>query len=571
MALAKVDLSKNWTIAYYFRDNDRGEQDAPNKVMEDRVLPEFWFDLPPFAKIVYTRKFNPGPKAKHAVLYFDRLESPAEIYINDEFIYRHKGDCANFTVEITNNIQFDTQNRIKIITKPDGRDGRIRGRIQLLLNDREIPEPINYNATRAREYPDWLSDCVIYELYVRAFSKSGDFKSITQKLDRLSELGINCIWLMPIFPVGEKNRKGSQGSPYSIQNFKRINPEFGNEQDLKELVEQAHARDMKIILDIACNHAAWDNKLTDKHPDWFTRNHKDEMIHPPHTDWFDVVDLDFNNPEVRKYMFDVLLYWIKKFDIDGYRMDVAEFIPLDFWENALTEMQKIKPDVLMLAEGDHPQLHSKAFHLSYAWNIRQSLIRTLHYEQPLKAFQTVVEQESNIYPHNSLRMRFSENHDLQRSIRVFGSEKSKLAALLSFTIPGVPMIYAGQEIGVDQKPSLFEKEPVNWQDKDAEIVEFYQKLINFRRDYPSLTDGNIRFLVNSQDNEVITFLRSGENEKIIIVANPGDHDCSVNCLAGQSVKIEKLKKLFGNSRIYRVIDGEISLRIPAYGYGIFKI
>ncbi|HMA63369.1 MAG TPA: alpha-amylase family glycosyl hydrolase [bacterium] len=570
MALSKADLSENWRISYYFRDG-KGEQNTPNKVMENRVLPEFWFDLPPFAKIIYTRQFVIEKKANFVGLYFDRLESPAEIFINDKVVYQHEGNQANFSVEITDYIQFNTKNQIKIITRPNGRDGRIRGRVDLLSNDQEISAPLAYHQQKSLDYPEWLSNSVIYELYVRAFSKSGDFQSVIQKLDYLQELGINCIWLMPIFPVGEKNRKGSQGSPYSIRDFKSVNPEYGDQRDLKELVKQAHVRDMKIILDIACNHTAWDNDLTDEHPEWFTRDHKDDIIHPPHTDWYDVADLDFNNPEVRKYMLDVLLYWIKNFDIDGYRMDVAEFIPLDFWENALEEMQKIKSDILMLAEGDHPQLHSKAFHLSYAWNTRQSLIRVLNYEQPLKAFQRVVEHEINIYPKNTLRMRFSENHDLERSLQVFGKEKSKQAALLSFTIPGVPMIYAGQEIGAKENPSLFDKDSIKWKQKDAQFIKFYQKLINLRRNYSAFAQGEIRFKTNSEDESVLTFLRSVDDEKFIIVANISDQPRLVNCMAGLSVRLKNFYKVLGNSRIYRVINGQVAVHIPAYGYGIYKI
>ncbi|MCF7884997.1 MAG: hypothetical protein K9M80_00750 [Candidatus Marinimicrobia bacterium] len=567
----KIELSKNWKVKYYFAFHEGQNSGLKAKELKGLNLPEFWFDLPPLSKVVYQNRFILQNEYRYLQLYFDRLECTAEIKINNNKIYQHSGNRDNFSIDIKHHINIGSENLLTIITKPDGLDGRVMGRISLLESDEKIEPPINYHKQKAIKPPKWLDDCIIYELYIRAFDQDGDFQAVIQKLDYLQELGINCIWLMPIFPIGLKRRKGSQGSPYAIKDFKEINPKYGSAQDFRKLVDKAHSRGVKVILDIACNHTAWDNELIEKKPDWFSQDENGEIVQPGNTDWSDVADLDYNNSEVREYMLEVLLYWVEEFDIDGFRMDVAEFVPLDFWEKVFKEMKKIKPQPLMLAEGDHPQLHASAFHLSYGWNTRLSLLRILNYNQSAKAFQKVVEHEQKVYPKNTLKMRFTENHDLERSRKIFGKGESKLAALLCFTIPGVPMVYTGQELGASHKPSLFEKDPVDWSQVDRELLKFYKTLIEVRKQNQLLAKGKIRFLENSQENVAISFFRDDESDQLLIVANTLDYGLDIDIYTKNLIKVHQLDRILGNSVIYQIQDGKITMQIPVYGFGVYQI
>ncbi len=223
---------------------------------------------------------------------------------------------------------------------------------------------INYQEVK---HPEWSKNANIYEVNIRQYTPEGTFNAFAEHLPRLKELGVDILWLMPIHPIGEKNRKGSMGSYYSVKDYFGINPEFGTEEDFKNLVNQIHELGMYVIIDWVANHTAWDNQLIYDHPEWYSKNEEEEIIAPVE-DWSDVADLNYDVPEVRKYMTDALIYWVKDFNIDGYRCDVAGMVPTDFWNNARYELDKIKP-VFMLAEANEPELHEFAFDMTYAWDL----------------------------------------------------------------------------------------------------------------------------------------------------------------------------------------------------------
>src|SRR5215213_6336096 len=223
----------------------------------------------------------------------------------------------------------------------------------------------DFSKETARVSPDWVKDAVIYEIFPRQFSQKGDFNSITADLDRLKILGVTVLWLMPVHPVGKLKAKGTIGSPYAVRDYYAINPDYGTADDLKRLINEAHERGMKVIIDIVANHTAWDSVMM-KTRSFYTQNEKGEII-PPVPDWADVADLNYNNPELRKYMIEMLKSWIRDYALDGFRCDVAGFVPTDFWEQARAEVDKIKPDTIWLAEWESPDLLVKAFDLDYSW------------------------------------------------------------------------------------------------------------------------------------------------------------------------------------------------------------
>ena len=344
------------------------------------------------------------------------------------------------------------------------------------------PPARDFSKEHARTSQEWVKDAVIYEIFPRQYSARGDFNSITADLDRLDNLGVTVLWLMPVHPIGQAKKKGTVGSPYAVRDFYAVNPDYGTADDLKRLVAEAHKRKMKVIIDIVANHTAWDSVMM-KNPAFYTKNAKGEII-PPVPDWADVADLSYDNPELRKYIIDVLKFWIRDFDLDGFRCDVAGFIPTDFWETARTEVDKIKPDTIWLAEWESPDLLVKAFDLDYSWANHAALTEVLHGAKPASRIREVWEADKAKMPKGSLRMRFSDNHDERRAIARFGEKGALAAQALAFTLDGVPMFYNGMENGDTTEsgaPALFEKLPIFWQiaERRPEFPRFY-KAVEFK-------------------------------------------------------------------------------------------
>jgi glycosidase len=352
---------------------------------------------------------------------------------------------------------------------------------------------------------------VIYSVYVRSFSPEGTFKGVEQRLDHIQSLGVTTIWLLPIHPVGAKHRKGTLGSPYSIRDFHGINPEFGTLDDFKSLLKAAHARGMKLVIDLVANHTAWDSDLIAKHPDWYARDDKGQM-RPPVPDWSDVAQLDYSKPELRRYMIDMMLYWVRDVGIDGFRCDVAGMVPNDFWVAARQELDAVKP-VMMLAEDDQPLQHLAAFDITYDWHTYDHLGRLLEDKLTADAFRNLLTDEGLLYPQGSLRMRFSSNHDknawVMPAITRYGADGAKLAAALSYALPGVPLIYNGQEAANPLKLSLFEKVAIDWSADALGLTEHYRALSRLHRERVSLRRGAC-VLLPARGSAHILAIRRGE-------------------------------------------------------------
>lgn len=391
----------------------------------------------------------------------------------------------------------------------------------IFINAQQTPSR-DFSKETARVSPDWIKDAVIYEIYPRQYSQKGDFNAITNDLDRLKNLGVTVLWLMPIHKIGQLKKKGSVGSPYAVQDFYSINPDYGSAADLKKLIAEAHKRKMKVIIDIVANHTAWDSVMM-KTKGFHTTNDKGEII-PPVPDWADVADLNYENPELRKYMIEMLKSWIRDYDLDGFRCDVAGFVPTDFWETARTEVDKIKPDTIWLAEWESPDLLVKAFNLDYSWANHAVLADVLFGNKPASEIRKTWEADRAKNPKNALRMRFSDNHDERRAIARFGEKGAIAAQALAFTLDGVPMFYNGMEVGDTAEsgaPALFEKLPIFWQiqERRQEFPKFYKGMIDLRKNSVALRRGDLTWLKNSDEQRVLTFTRKSGNEEILIAIN----------------------------------------------------
>lgn len=381
--------------------------------------------------------------------------------------------------------------------------------------------------------PDWVKNATLYELNIRQFSEDGSFKAVEKELPRLKKLGIDIIWLMPVQPIGVKNRKGTLGSYYSVKDYLGINPEFGTEEDFRQLVEAIHAHGMNVILDWVANHSSWDNALVEDHPDWYMKSRDGKFQSTPWRDYDDIIDFDYRQPEMRKYMTDALKFWVKEFDIDGYRCDVASFVPIDFWENARTELEEIKP-VFMLAEAEDKELHRNAFDATYNWTLWNMLHQVAAGKKSAKNLaEEYIAEHVSIFPKEGIRLNFIDNHDKNSwegdQFTNFG-DALKAVIVFSVLMDGMPLLYSGQEAGLERSLAFFERDPIVW--KDHEIGALYAVLFELKHQNQALWNGKfggemIR-LMNDRLDEVLSFSREKNGDKVLGVINFSGATVSVN-------------------------------------------
>ena len=373
----------------------------------------------------------------------------------------------------------------------------------------------------ARPSPAWLKSGVIYQIFTRSFSPEGNLNGVTSRLDELENLGVNILWLMPIHPHGEVKKKGTLGSSYAVRDYYAIDPAYGAKDDLRRLVQEAHRRQMKVIIDIVANHTAWDSVMM-AHPEFYKKDKQGHITYP--YDWTDVAALDYSNPGLRRYMTDMLVYWIKEFDLDGYRCDAAGEVPTDFWEHARVELEQVKPDIMMLAEASKPELLRTAFDIDYAWPLLSTMNDIVMNGAPATALRTIIEQQQALFPKGALHMRVSDDHDELRATTRYGYPGAIAASAVMFTLDGVPLIYNGMEVGdstQSRDPALFEPQKIFWQAAiwHPEYPKFYAALDSLRRQHPALQQGQLVWLQNSDEQHVVTYLRSSGAEEFLVAVN----------------------------------------------------
>jgi glycosidase len=326
---------------------------------------------------------------------------------------------------------------------------------------------------------------------------------------------------MPIQPIGKVARKGGVGSPYAISDYYAIDPLYGTPDDLKRLITEAHKRGQKVIMDLVADHTAWDSVMM-AHPEFYKQDASGKVI-PPVPGWTDVAGLNYTNPALRDYMIAMMKHWIADFDFDGFRCDVADMVPTDFWEQARVELEKIKPGVLMLAEASKPELLVKAFDLDYAWPMLGTLNKVLIDGAPASDLQATWEENRSRFPKGALHMRMSDDHDEARAVAKFGLRGALAAQVMMLTLDGVPMFYNGMEVGDATEsgdPALFEKMPVFWHPKERPpLLMTYRDLIQLRKSHAAFRSNEVTWLKNSHPANVVSYLREGGNEQFLVVIN----------------------------------------------------
>jgi len=372
-------------------------------------------------------------------------------------------------------------------------------------------------------HPDWSRKAVIYQINTRQFTPQGTFKAATRELPRLKALGVDILWVMPIHPIGVEKRKGTLGSPYSIRDYRAVNPELGTLADFKAFVDAAHASGMKVIIDWVANHSSWDNALKAEHPDWYERDWKGANRSTPWWDWSDIVDFDFSKAPLRRYMAQSMAYWVRETDIDGFRADVAGYVPPDFWNDVRRDLEAIKP-VWMLGEFNHRDLHLTSFDSSYGWAWAEAVMKIAKGEADTGALNGYYSENESAWPTGAQRMIFTSNHDENAwagtEFERFGKALPNAFALL-FTSEGIPLIYNGQEAGNDKRIKFFERDPIAWKShpNGALIADW----IKFRAAHPALDNApwgaRMVHVKNNDPQKTFSFVRAKDGDAVFVAQN----------------------------------------------------
>ncbi|MCB0283184.1 MAG: alpha-amylase [Calditrichae bacterium] len=359
-------------------------------------------------------------------------------------------------------------------------------------------------------------DMVMYEVNLRAMSNTGDFQGVIDKLDHIKSLGVNVIWLMPIYPIGELK---SVNSPYCVQNYTEVNPEFGTMNDFKELIDQAHTREMAVVIDWVANHTAWDNPWI-ANKSWYSQNGAGEIIIPPGTNWADVADLNYNNTDMRQAMIDAMRFWVEDVNVDGFRCDAADMVPFDFWQQAISALEKIEGhDLIYLAEGERKDHFDAGFQMNYGWEFYSGLKDVFIDGYTADLINLTHLSEYRSLPGGAQKLRFTTNHDESAwdatPINLFGANGSIAAFVISTYLGGVPLIYSSQEVATQDNVSFFNNDPIDWSSNPA-FLEKYQQILAVYTESPALRKGEIQ---NFEDLNIVVFKKIYNDEEILVMVN----------------------------------------------------
>lgn len=387
----------------------------------------------------------------------------------------------------------------------------------------EREKPIPSAMHPAIGLPAWARGSTIYEINVRQYSESGKFAAVTADLPRIKALGTDILWLMPIHPIGELHRKGPLGSYYAVKDYKGVNAEFGTEQDLRDLVNAAHAQGMRVILDWVPNHVSPDNPLTKTHPHFFWRDDKGNLTPPHGFDWTDVVQFDFDAPGLLDYQADVLIHWVKNFGIDGFRCDVAWGLPTPFWNEVTKRVRAVKPDAFFLAEAELPQQQIAAFNLSYGFDLHHAMNAVAQGKKTASGLDEAYAKIRATFPRGGVLMVFTSSHDENSWA---GTEFDRMGAgyapfaVLTFLLDGMPMIYNGQEVGLDRRLEFFTRDPIVWPKETHPTAKLYQVMTKLRRENAALHTGAPMRRLDTTDNATFYVVeRSAGAKKVVGIFN----------------------------------------------------
>jgi len=376
--------------------------------------------------------------------------------------------------------------------------------------------------------PEWAANATLYEINLRQFSPEGSIKAVESQLTRLKEMGVDVLWLMPIYPISQSRRKGTLGNPYAVSDYRSVNPEFGTLEDFKSLVRRAHTLGLKVILDWEANHTGWDHVWVKEHPDWYTRI-KGRMVSPlddngEMTNWTDVADLDYENEAMRREMIRSMQFWGEECDIDGFRCDVASWVPDEFWAEVRPALDKIKP-VFMLAESEDDPSHFRVcFNANYGWSTHNLMKATAKGKRPATALDSLLEANRKRFPAWYFQMHFTQNHEENSWVgaqqELFGNG-SEAFAVLSCTFDGMPLVFNGMEANLSKRLKMYDKDPIYWGNYPKQ--DFYKTLLTLKHRNRALWNGQaggpLVKISTGRDEQVYAFYRKKDGDMVTVVVN----------------------------------------------------
>lgn len=406
---------------------------------------------------------------------------------------------------------------------------------------------------RLVDYPD----IVMYQVNPRVFAPSESLNAVTERLDSIRALGVNTIWVMPIFPIGEEK---SKNSPYSIRDYRAVAPEFGTLDDYRRLIREAHRRGMAVIQDWVANHTAWDNPWLKQHPDWYTHNADGEIISPqgPGWDWKDVADLNYDNQDMRRAMTAAMRFWVTEVGVDGFRCDVADGVPADYWRDCISELRQaaLPRRIVMLAEGKNPDNFSiGGFDLDYGWDYKECLVKVFREGLPASELFRADSAEYAKLPAGKIKMRFTTNHDQSTQATPpveFNTLRGSMAAYVAAVfLHGGALVYGSQEVGYEKPINFFHYVPVDWT-ANPEVYREYQQLLKLYNQYSALRRGELK---TYPQKDVMLFRKSDAGGQFLVAVNVRNAASTVklpvdwagrkvtNLYTGKSLRLGKKLKL----------------------------
>jgi len=429
-----------------------------------------------------------------------------------------------------------------------------------------VESPINEDTTTVYGTPfqsvPEIEDIIMYEVNERAFSTAGNLQGVIYRLDSIKALGVNVIWLMPIHPIGRIN---SVNSPYSVKNYFGVNTEFGTLADLRKLVEEAHNRNMAIILDWVANHTAWDNPWIDS-TKWYTQDGNGNIISPAGTNWADVADLNFSNQNMRLEMIKAMRYWVLTANIDGFRCDAADMVPYDFWQQAISKLNELQGrKLIFLAEGVRTDHFTAGFDMNFSFNFYNNLKNIFKYNEPASTVFNINITEYNSVPDGKKKLRYTTNHDESAwdatPMTLFNGKQGALAAsVITSYLNGVPLIYGSQEVGTVNTVPFFTKQPINWL-LNPDMLNSYKKIFTFYNFSNALRNGTLETFPNSN---VVSFKKTLVNEQVLVLVNTRNSNITYNIPT--TLQSTTWTNAFDNSSI--TLSTSISL--SAYQYLVLR-
>jgi len=378
------------------------------------------------------------------------------------------------------------------------------------------------------QHPEWSYGAVLYEMNVRQLTPEGTLRAAAARLEFLRDLGVDAVWLMPVYPIGEKNRKGTLGSYYSIRDYCAVNPELGTMDDFDDFVAEAHRLGMKVLMDWVANHTSRDARwIAGKPASWYERDASGEPAVP--WDWTDTAKLDYANRDVWEAQTAAMEFWIARHAVDGFRCDMAMLVPIEFWQYAAARLRRVKPDLFLLAEAEQRNLFDDGvFDACYGWEMHHLLNDVAQQRVRVTALRDWLRADRGRYPRSAMRLAFTSNHD-ENSWN--GSEFARMGAArgimaaFTFVVPGgLPLIYTGQEVGYDHSFAFFDRDPIPAESYRANAyTEFYRRLTELRHANPALAaggrGGDMVEISNNAEDCLMTFVREVPGNQVVAVMN----------------------------------------------------